>query len=250
MPLGQNLVISAVANPDAPTDALFRAALVGSYLPGTMGMLTSVLLVRNETPATSPPSATTQDATKTDEQVTLNGAVNAHDAITNVTFEFRIQPDGTPASVEATPSSIGGTSDVGVSADLDLIDLSPNTSYVFRVVATNSAGSTSGLEKTFDTPAVKPSATTDDASVSPTDQTVTLNGTVNAHNAETTVKFEYGTTSGALDKSKDVVSKVNGTTDQPVNVVLAPAELSPNTHYFFRVVATNSAGSTSGLEKT
>ena len=92
-----------------------------------------------------------------------------------------------------------------------------------------------------------PSVTTS-AATNVTSSGATLNGTVNANNASTTVTFEYGadTTYGTTATAAE--SPVTGTTDTAVSYVLGG--LSPNTTYHFRVVGQNSAGTTNGSDQT
>ena len=66
----------------------------------------------------------------------------------------------------------------------------------------------------------------------------TLNGTVNANGASTTVTFEYGTDTGYGITYTADQSPVSGSTDTAVSVTIY--ELSPNTTYHYRVVAQNS----------
>ncbi|MEI7848932.1 MAG: choice-of-anchor Q domain-containing protein [Chloroflexota bacterium] len=122
---------------------------------------------------------------------TLNGTINANDS-DNLTITFNY---GTTTSygttVAATPSTVSGMGDVAISKTLT--GLNPNTTYHFRVVGTGT-GTTNGSDATFTTSAVVPTVTTDAAS-SITGSGATLNGTVNANNASTTVTFQYGLTS-------------------------------------------------------
>ena len=74
----------------------------------------------------------------------------------------------------------------------------------------------------------------------------TLNGTVNSRGLTTSVHFQYGTTTGyglnTANQSK------TGTTDQNVSANIG--SLSASTTYHFRIVATNSAGTTYGGDRT
>jgi ligand-binding sensor domain-containing protein len=95
------------------------------------------------------PIATTSIATNVLlTSATLNGTVNPNGLNTTIQFEY-----GTTTSygnmVTATPSPITGTSPVSVSANT--MGLSPNTTYHYRVVATNSEGTSNGANQTFRT---------------------------------------------------------------------------------------------------
>jgi len=95
------------------------------------------------------PAATTSAASDiTNTSVTLNGIVNAQGDSTKVEFQYRRPQDGIYLdTVEA--SSVEGTGDVPVSTVIN--GLTPNTTYYYRVVATNAAGSSSGEELYFTT---------------------------------------------------------------------------------------------------
>ena len=191
------------------------------------------------------PTATTSAASAVGgTSATLNGTINANNASTTVTFEYGLTTSyGT--SVSATPGTVTGTGDTSVSASLS--SLSPNTTYHFRVVGVNSAGTTNGSDLTFTTPAVAPTATTSAASaVGGT--SATLNGTVNANNASTTVTFEYGLTTSYGTSVSATPGTVTGTGDTSVSASLS--SLAPNTTYHFRVVGVNSAGTTNGSDLT
>jgi phosphodiesterase/alkaline phosphatase D-like protein len=72
----------------------------------------------------------------------------------------------------------------------------------------------------------------------------TLNGTINANNASSTITFEYGadTTYGTTITASP--SPVSGTDDTSVSAALTG--LTPNSTYHFRVSAHNSGGTTHG----
>jgi len=77
----------------------------------------------------------------------------------------------------------------------------------------------------------------------------TLNGTVNANGADTTVTFEYGTDTSYGGSIAASPSPVTGrTTDTAVSAGLTL--LNPNTIYHFRVKAVSSSGTTYGLDQS
>ena len=190
------------------------------------------------------PTVTTNAATSTaTTTATLNGTVNANNQSTVVTFDYGLTVSyGT--SVTAAESPATGTSNTAVSKAIS--GLIPNSTYHFRVVGVNATGTTNGSDQTFGTAAAAPTATTNAAS-SITDVSVTLNGTVNANNASTTVRFLYGTTSGTYpDSAAAAQSPVTGTSAAGVSFLYQ--SLVPNTTYYFLVSATNSAAYVRGSE--
>jgi hypothetical protein len=88
-----------------------------------------------------------------------------------------------------------------------------------------------------------PTVTTNAAN-SITSTGATLNGSINANNASTTVTFEYGlTTSYGTSVTADQ-SPVTGTSATAVSYALSG--LTPNTTYHYRVVGVNGGGTTNG----
>ncbi len=73
----------------------------------------------------------------------------------------------------------------------------------------------------------------------------TLEGTANPNGGRTTVYFEYGTTTD-YGSSTAPQAVGNGTSPVPVNAVLPPFALDPNTTYHFRLVAASVGGTTVG----
>jgi len=127
------------------------------------------------------PSATTGVATSvTSNSATLNGTVNPNGDSTTYYFEY-----GTTTSYGTTTTSMSagsGTTDVSVNADIS--SLSSNTSYHYRIVATNSAGTTYGSDKSFTTINEPPTTTITspaDGSTFNESNTITLEGTGSDH---------------------------------------------------------------------
>jgi DNA-binding beta-propeller fold protein YncE len=103
------------------------------------------------------PSITNESASSvTDTTATLNAMVNPLGFDTTCTFQyvtdaaFQMSQYTTATSVDCSPSDVGsGTTPQTVSANIT--GLTPGTTYHFRAVATNSAGTTNGADQTFQT---------------------------------------------------------------------------------------------------
>jgi uncharacterized protein (TIGR02145 family) len=117
--------------------------------------------------------------------------------------------------------------------------LTPNTTYYVRAYATNSAGTGYGNEITFQTlPVAVPTLITTDAS-GITQTTVTSGGTISNDGGATVTErgIVYGTFANPTTSNTKVTSG-SGTGSFSVNV----SALTPNTTYYIRSYATNSAG--------
>ena len=196
-------------------------------------------------PLVTGPTVVTLAATAiTNVGATLNGTVNANNASTAVTFEYGLTTSY-GSVVAGVPSPVTGTSATPVSASI--AGLQPNTTYHFRVVGVNANGSANGNDMTFTT-AFSPPVVVTTAATAPGLNGATLNGTVNASGASTAVSFQYGTTVAYGLTATAVPSPVTGTSVTPVSAAIAG--LTPNTLYHFRVVGTNSGGTSNGNDMT
>ncbi len=120
-----------------------------------------------------------------------------------------------------------------------------NTTYYYRLTATNSAGTSNGQIMSF---------TTTGAGAAPTVVTreatnvgrngATLNGAIIPNGLSTTYRFQYGTSPTLLTSSTPTQSAGSGTT--LVNVSANVTGLLANTTYYYRLTATNSAGTSNG----
>jgi hypothetical protein len=178
----------------------------------------------------------------TSSGATLSGTVNPHRLSTTARFQY-----GTSGgSTLSTPGqAIGeGKADVDVSAPIS--GLLPNATYTYRVVASNSAGTAQGEDRTFTTASVAPTAVTG-AATAITASGATLAGTANPQGTATSAHFEYGPTDayGAATASHPL-----GAGRAATNVTSSLTGLEPATVYHYRLVTSNSAGTTRGDDQT
>ncbi|MEI6061300.1 MAG: GEVED domain-containing protein, partial [Bacteroidota bacterium] len=199
----------------------------------------------NILPALVPPTVTTTAASGVAATLaTLNGIVNANDYSTNVTFNYGLTASyGT--TVSGVPSPVTGTTDVAVSASLT--GLSPNTTYHYRVSGTGIGGTSLGNDMTFTTDMIPPTVVTT-AATGIAGVSAYLNGTVNPNNLTSSVSFEYGLTA---TYGSTVVGTPSGLTGYSVQSSTAfISGLTMNTVYHYRIVSTNSAGTSYGDDMT
>jgi hypothetical protein len=185
------------------------------------------------------PSVSTGSASGiTTSSATLNGTINPNGASTNYYFQW-----GTTTSYgnsTATVSAGSGTSPVAVSANIT--GISTGTTYHFRLVATNSAGTTNGSDQVFTTAYNLPVVTTATPG-SITTTTAVSGGTVSGTAiGSITARGVCWSTSANPDLTADHTSDGTGAGTFISNIT----GLSTGTVYHVRAYATNSSGTTYG----
>jgi len=119
--------------------------------------------------------------------------------------------------------------------------------YTIYLTATNSNGSNqTNATITVTSSGSAPTATTNVAT-NITSTSVQLNGTVNPNGASTTYYFQYGTTTN-YGSNTSTQNAGSGTNSVPENEPISG--LTKNTTYHYRIVATNSTGTTYGSDVT
>lgn len=182
------------------------------------------------TVATSP--AVVIDASR----ATLNGSTNPN-GLSTVYFEYGTTPDFGSRTPDRDVS--GNTSRAFAAS---LTGLSGATTYHFRAVLTNAAGTVYGEPRQFTTVPNPPVAATG-APANVTDSSATFVGAVNPSGVKASAYFEYGLTT-AYGQSTPVQSIAAGF--GTVGVQAPAVSLIPGAAYHYRLVASNSAGTAPG----
>lgn len=191
-----------------------------------------------------PPVVTTGSASAIGQgTATVAGTVDPEGAATTYVVEY-----GTTASYGLTST----TRDAGAGADpvpvaVPLTGLTSDTTYHYRTVATNAAGTARGADRTLRTARVprSPIVTTGAAREVTTGSAI-LTGTVDPGGLPTDVSFDYGTSTKY--GSASAVVPVDGFGRRTVNVLVTG--LSPFTKYSYRLVARNAKGTARGSART
>ena len=192
---------------------------------------------------TGPPVVITNPATLIASfSATLNGSVDPHGLTTTVYFQY-----GTTTNYGSTTLSQIKTGNTYQNLTANISGLTASTTYHFRLVAVNNAGTIYGTDRTFATltPTGPPVVTTSSATLIAS-FSATLNGSVDPHGLTTTVYFQYGTTTN-YGLTTATQSKTGNTYQ---NVTANISGLTASTTYHFRIVATNSGGTRYGSDRT
>ncbi len=199
-------------------------------------------------PSGTPPGVTTGNASSVGQtSATLNGTVDPNGQSTQYHFEY-----GTTTGYGSSTATTGaGSGSAGVPVSANVSGLAAGTTYHFRLVATNAAGTSFGGDNTFTTrtppPSLPPSASTEPAD-GIGEAVATLHATINPNGQATGYHFDLGTSPGVYTRSVPTSDATIGSGSSGVPVSQVVSGLSPNTTYYFRVAAQNGSGPGTGSE--
>jgi len=180
----------------------------------------------------------------TNTGASLSGTVNPNGSGTQAWFQYATNSSFTGASTTSQQGLPSGTSNVVFNAPLS--SLTSNTTYYFRVLASNSYGTVNGTTASFTTTAVPQAPTVTTGGYSGvTGTTANVGGIVNPNRSDTLAWFQYATNSSFTGASTTTQQDLASGSS---NVIFsAPLSgLTANTLYYFRAVASNSLGTVNG----
>jgi hypothetical protein len=174
-------------------------------------------------------------------QAALGGWVQPGGIETTYWFEY----GPTEAYGTRTEEASAGSGDVFEGVSVQLEDLEPGTIYHFRLVAKNAHGTTFGEDSEFETHGGKPTVVSlPAANIGYT--SASLTGSVYGKNVTTNYYFEYGTTTSYGQRTTEREARGEERTEVNKEEV---GGLTPDTVYHYRIVATNSYGTSYGADQ-
>lgn len=208
---------------------------VGALIVIVLGICTGTALAAAPTATTGPTTAAGSTT------ATVTGTVNPGGQSTTWYVEYGTSTSyGLKTSATSAGSGASATAVAG-----NLIGLATGTTYHYRVVATNGAGTNHGSDAVFTT--LAPPDVVAGAASSITASAATLHGTVDPNGRATTYYFEYGTSTGYGAKT---ASKSAGSATSAQSESVGISGLQAGRTYHFRLVATSDAGTTTSKDST
>ena len=194
-------------------------------------LVSAVLAVAAVAVAASSPAVTTGSHSHvTDSSAVLHGAVNPNGSATTYFFQWGLT---TTYGVDSVAHSAGhGTKAVAVSTTAT--GLIPGTTYHYRLVATNGAGTTIGADRTFTTGGNPPPSVATGPATQVGKNSATVTAVISPNKQATTYYFQYGT-STAYGAQTIPATVAAGTA--PVTVAITLTGLEARTIFHYRVVA-------------
>lgn len=183
----------------------------------------------------------------------LSGTLNPEHSETTYYFAYVDEAGYAPEAVDpysagtrtATVTAGEGVGDQTVTQPL--VGLLPGTTYHYRLVATNQAGTVTGSDHSFTTAPPTPPLVTTGPPSGVTQTTATISGTVNPQGIQTSYELELGTDT-SYSGAKIFGSAGQSASAETITVTLQ--DLAPGATYHYRIVATNADGTAYGADQS
>jgi phosphodiesterase/alkaline phosphatase D-like protein len=182
----------------------------------------------------------------------LEGEMNPENLVATFRFEYASEPAllGTPSAVSVGEGSVPRSSEVEGTGPVEITGLAANTTYFYRVIASNGTGATVGATASFTTATLGAPIIEGQSSSGVTQNTAVLEAVINPEFGATSCKaFQYGlTTSYGLEGLCEPEGLGEGSSGE--HTITTLTGLAANTEYHYRVIAENAAGEVQGADET
>jgi hypothetical protein len=186
------------------------------------------------------------EVTRTTAQ--LNATFEGNGEETTYFFEYGTTTGyGSRMPAEPTEASAGSPASGINPMSVMVTGLTPETTYHFRVVGKNGAGSSVAGDRTFTTPVAVQDVTAKDAT-NLTSTTATINGSFTGNGESHTYRFEWGPTASYGKTIEGEAGSGVGTVEVSAGVSGLEPNLPTSQPYHFRLIVTNSTGSTASSD--
>ncbi len=219
------------------TPPTYRESMRYRLLLVILGAALGAAAVVGSASAAAPTAITGPVSAVTGTSATVNATVNPGGATTTWYIEY-----GTSTSYGSqTPSTGAGNGTSNVDVQATLTGLGGNTTYHYRLVATNTTGTARGTDGVFTT--VRPPGVSSGSASAIKLDGATVTGSVTPFGLETSWHVEYGTSTSYGSKT---AAKSAGSGSGAVAVTSTLTALKAATTYHYRVIGVSAAGTTSG----
>ena len=204
-----------------------------------VGIMAAIAATGSVALAASPPSAITGGTSAVGQTTaTLHGTVNPNGSATTYYFQWGLTASYTGSSAQTSAGN--GTKAIAVRTTVT--QLTPGTTYHYRLVATNASGTALGADRTFRTAGHPPPQVTTGPVTVLSASGADLTGTINPSGQTTTWYFQWGNLND-LSQQTTPQTLHAGNTTQSVAWSLQGL-LHAGTQYQYRLVAVHQASST------
>jgi hypothetical protein len=180
--------------------------------------------------ASSPTVTTGTHSHVTDTSAVLHGTVNPNGSATTYFFQWGL----TTAYVVDSVARSAGHGTRPVAETVSATGLIPGTAYHFRLVATNAAGTTVGVDRTFTSAGNPPPVVATGPATQVGKNAATVTAVVSPNKQDTIYYFQYGPTTNY--GSQTIAAAVPAGT-APVTVSASVQGLEARTIFHYRIVA-------------
>jgi hypothetical protein len=173
----------------------------------------------------------------------LDGRIAENNSPTSYRFEYG-PTAAYGSSIPVPEKSIGLVGPTLVSQELT--GLQPGTTYHYRLIATNTLGENASPDETFTTPLPQPPIVSTGPAVAVAQNSATLTATIETQGFETVYEFDLG-----ADTSYGIRIFGDAGAEPGTQTFTVPLQdLQPETTYHYRIQATNTFGTSYGVDQS